>query len=639
MWKATPLQRIREMARALIATILFGSCICARETATVDAELKTVRIDSVAHESLMSVRADTQGRLFVGGREAIFVYEPNAQGGYHSRRLLYRFPPDPLVNDIEIRGNDLYVLTRSALYLIADGARKRESLQPKKLIWGVPRGDSRQGFCALAWGPEGDLYIALGAGRWGHWTFFSQPDGTKTPYSGAGCVIRCKPDASGLQVVARGLRHADGLVFDKYWNLFCCDSDNENAGRLLQIAAHAYFGDPSARADSLQPMLDGTRTSRIAGLNYYDETLLPEKYRRQLWCARGNDVLRLSIEPRGASFHATEYASLHAKNPGAITVGRGGRLFAIMGPSDLVMLTTKDDPAAHPFEPYVVTAAPPEKLWQELGDSSWQRRYRAHIEITRRGGDLLKQANKRLLGAKASDPALHHLIWLAAKSGQGSLHLLSLVDHADPLVRVQAMRALTEFPEQLREEPIFMESLLDEHPQVQLAAMSASFSPKIAWGRPVQQAIERGPACNKDTYLRQTAALLLAQKATRKQIEDLCARFDTEMRLAGVLAAGYRLTLPAATTPLAQHLPLGKLGGESAYVIDYADGKLDLRDHGRVGTFTIAEHWKADKHSEDQNLLFNLLRRMAKDRDETVRAQAVYFLELLKDPRIEQAPR
>ena len=627
------------MRGALIATILFVSWVCAQEPATVDAELKAERIDSVAQESLLSMRADTQGRLFVGGREALFVYEPNAHGGYHPRELLYRFPPDSSVNDIEIRGNDLFVLTRSALYLIADGARIRKSLQPKKLIWGVPRGDLRQGFRALAWGPEGDLYIALGAGRWGHWTFFSQPVGTNTPYSGAGGVFRCKPDASVVQVVARGLGRADGLVFDRYWNLFCSDSDNENVGRLLHIAAHAYFGGSSTKLGSLQPMLDGNRTSRIASLNYYDETLLPEKCRRQLLGARGNDVLRLSIEPRGASFHATEYAFLQGKNPVATAVGRGGRLFAIMAPSDLVMLTTKDDPAAHPFEPYVVTEAPPERLWQELSNPSWQRRYRAHIEMTRRGGDLLKQANKRLLDAKASDPALHHLIWLAAKSGQGSLHLLSLVDHADSLVRVQAIRALTEFPEQLRDEPIFMESLLAENPMVQLAAMSAYFSPMIAWGRPVQQAIERGPARSKDTYLRQTAARLLAEKATRKQIEDLCDRFDPALRLAGVLAAGYRLTLPAATRLLAPHLPLGKLGGESAYVISYADGKVDLRDHGRVGNFTIAEHWKADKHTEEQNLLFNLLRRMAKDRDETVRAQAVYFLELLNDPRIEQAPR
>src|SRR6516225_7478884 len=232
MRKATAFWGIREMHYALVATILSGSSVCAQDLAAGDGELKTVHIDSVPQESLRSIRADTNGRLFVGGRQALFVYEPNAMGGYHPRKLLYRFPPGSWVNDIEIRGNDLFVLTQSALYLIADGASKRESLQPKKLIWGVPRGDPRQGFCALAWGPEGDLYIALGADRWGHWTLFGQRDGTKTPYSGAGCVFRCKPDASGLQVVARGLRLTDGLVFDRYWNLFCSDSDYENTGRL-----------------------------------------------------------------------------------------------------------------------------------------------------------------------------------------------------------------------------------------------------------------------------------------------------------------------------------------------------------------------------------------------------------------------
>jgi hypothetical protein len=614
---------------------MFGACACAQDPASGDVELKTVPIDSVPRESLVCVRADTRGRLFVGGREALFVYERNARGGYQPRKLLYRFPPHSWVNDVEIRGNDLYVLTRSALYVISHGADKHENLQPVKLIWGVPRGDPQQGFRALAWGPQGDLYFALGADRWGYWTFFGQPDGMRTPYSGAGGVFRCKPDGSNLQVVARGLRYADGLVFDRYWNLFACDSDQKKAGGLLYVTPHAFFGLPekkgSVGADSLQPMLDASRTSRIARLGYYDETLVPDRFRRQLLAARGNDVLRLSLEPYGASFHATEYALWQSKNPLAITVGRGGRIFAITAPGDLVMLTTKDDPASHRFGPYDATKAPAEKLWQELSDPSWQRRYRAHIELTRRAGDPLKQANKQLLNAKANDPALHHLIWLAAKSGQGSLHLLSLVDHADPLVRVQAIRALTEFPEQLREEPIFVKSLLDNHPQVQHAALSAYFSPKLAWGRAVQQAIEQGPACGKDAYVRQAAALLLAQKATRKQLEDLCDRFDPAMRLAGVSAAGFRLTLPDATKPLPQHLPIGKFSDKSAYIIEYADGKVDLRDFGRLGPFTIGQHWKADKQTLEQNLLFKLLKKMANDRDQTVRARAAYFLAILND--------
>jgi hypothetical protein len=158
--------------------------------------------------------------------------------------------------------------------------------------------------------------------------------------------------------------------------------------------------------------------------------------------------------------------------------------------------------------------------------------------------------------------------------------------------------------------------------------MSAFFSPKIAWSRPVQLAIERGPACSKDPYLRQTAAMLLTRKATRKQLADLCASVDPAKRMAGVLAVGFRLTLPKTALPLAQHLPLGKLP-EEACMIDYVDGKVDLRELGRLGSFTIAEHWNADKRLAEEELVFKLLRRMRDDEEEAVRLRARRFLDLL----------
>jgi hypothetical protein len=562
----------------------------------VRADLKAERLDALADETPLSVHADAMGRLFVGCREALFVYEPK-----QPRKLLYRFPPHSRINDIETRGNDLYVLTRSALYVIPDGVREREDLKPKKLLWGVPRGDDRQGFRALAWGPQGDLYLALGADGDGYWTFFNGDN--KTPYRGAGAILRCNPDGSNLQVVARGLRYSDGLVFDRYWNLFSCDSDKKHHGRLLHVTPHAYFD------GSLQPMLDGERTT---ALTYHDGALIG---------ARPEKLLRLKIEPQGAGFHAIEQKPTPTKAI-AVTVGLGGRLFAITAAGDLVTLTGK----VAPFETFDLTKATPEKLWQELSEPSWPRRCCAHVELMRRGGELLDQANKRLLATKATDPALHHLIWLAAKSEKGSLHLLGLVDHPDPLVRAQLLRALAEYPDQLLGEPVFAKALADKDPRVVHAAMSAFFSPKVRWTNEVQIAIERGPARSSDGYLRQTAALLLAEQATRKQLEDLCSRADPAYRLAGVTAVGYRLTLPSVTKPLPTHLPLTKWRDEPAYVIEFADGKVDLREHGRLGTFTAGQHWKADMQTADQNLLFKLLRKMANDEDQAVRGRAAEVL-------------
>ncbi len=646
-----------------------------QEFAPPDKGLRAIRIDTDPRESFLAVRADTMGRLFVGGREALFVYEPDSRGGYRPRQLLYRFPADTWVYDVEVRGDDLYVLTISALYVIPGGAVKRTDLRPRKLVWGIPMGHVHQCFHALAWGPEGDLYLSLGdplwyygdfsrPDHWGYWTFFSQPQGTKTPYHGVGGVLRCRPDGSGLQVVARGLRNACGLCFDRYWNLFTNDNDHESMpelyvpGRLLHVVPHADFAWPRGwmpaktpdRSDLLEPMFDGMGRAVPVLQAYYDDTRLPEAYRNNLLVARWGirAVTRYPIEPRGASFRATaEHVLLQGQanaRPVGVSVGRGGRVFVTLAHmahnetspiyrSDLVLITTADDAADLPFDAYDGTQAPAARLWAELSDPSWQRRYRAHVEILRRGGALLREANERLSECPGNAPALHHLIWLAAASKQRSVALVARTGDGDPRVRAQAVRALAEFPENLAEQPVFAQLLLDPDAQVRLAAVLAFHSPGVRWLDAARREIERGPARSADTYLRQAATRLLADKATVAQLEDLCAEDDAPGRLAGVLAAGMRLTIPRATAPLAADLPLAKLREEPANFAYLADGKLDLRTLGRIGNYTIAEHWRAGKHTAEQDRLFALLRKMLADPNEPVRLQAAYYLRLLNDPR------
>jgi len=82
------------------------------------------------------------------------------------------------------------------------------------------------------------------------------------------------------------------------------------------------------------------------------------------------------------------------------------------------------------------------------------------------------------------------------------------------------------------------------------------------------------------------------------------------------------------TTALPQHLPLKPFGDASANVIEYADGKVDLRAQGRIGTYKLAEHFAADKHADDVHSLFKVLRRMANDEDKAVRFEAARLLRI-----------
>ncbi|MCX7420582.1 MAG: hypothetical protein NT013_13730, partial [Planctomycetia bacterium] len=240
-----------------------------------DPDLRLELLDSSPDESFLSIRCDGFGRLFVGGREAVFRYDPDDKGGYKPRVELFRFPPHSWAYDLELRGPDLYVLTMNALYVLPDGAIKTEGLKPKRLLWGVPAGHVHQCFHGLAWGPEGDLYVSMGdplwyygdfdrPDHWGHWSFFTldakQPNGwQRHPYNGVGAVFRIRPDGTGFQTVATGLRNSCGLVFDSNFNLFTNDNDHEGLphayvpGRLNHVVPHAYFSWPRGWMPHITP--------------------------------------------------------------------------------------------------------------------------------------------------------------------------------------------------------------------------------------------------------------------------------------------------------------------------------------------------------------------------------------------------
>lgn len=651
-----------------------------------DPDLTVIRLDSSPNESFLSVRADSEGRLFVGGREALFVYDVEPNGLYMPRKELYRFPPDSWIYDIEIRGNDLYILTLNALYIMPGAVTSREKIEPNRIVWGVPQGHVHQCFHGLAWGPEGDLYISMGdplwyygdfdrPDHWGHWNFFCQPEGTKIPYTGVGGMFRVKPDGSNFRVVARGLRNSCGIAFDNQWNLFTNDNDHEGSphayvpGKLLHVAPHSDHSWPRGwmptitpdRADLLDSVFDGMGRAVPVGQSYYDDDYLGAKYRNNLliarWCIRA--VTRYPLEARGASFKAEEHRLITGDNqarPVGVSVGRGGRIFATISymahnegspvyASDLVMLTKKGDTLESEFPKYDPTTADVETLYLELADPSWEQRRRAHIELLRRGGEALAEAGKRLESARLDDQALCHYIWLtAAHAADKSTMprdkilwhelLTGLCKVKQPLARMQALRALHEyFPRAEATRALAERALLDADNRVRHAALIALFDApeSLPWKEIATQAE------SDDRYVRQAASLLLAERAPAEFVSGLFAAESPRTRHAAVLAAGFELTMPPATAAIPEPLPLAPWREDAVYKVTYADTKVDLREFGRVGLFTIAEHWKASNHTEEQELLFTKLQKCLDDPDEQVRLQAAHFLYLLNDARTEPA--
>ncbi|HWC90381.1 MAG TPA: hypothetical protein VG433_12020, partial [Pirellulales bacterium] len=623
-----------------------------------------------------------------------FVFEPDGRGGFRPRQTLLRFGEDSIIIGLELHGDDLYVMTGGALYVVPEGRTRRSGLKPRRILWGLPL-DLHVSFHCLAWGPQGDLYLDHGdpllsyvnwqrPGNWGHWTLFAGRENRPFVYNGAGGVLRMRPDGDRLQTIAGGLRGPVGLAFDDRWDLFTNDNDHEGRPdqfapcRLLHVVPHIDFGWPRGwmasknpdRADLIEPMTADLGRGVPCDLLYFDEPSWPAEYRRRLLMCRWGSAIVGSypLVPRGASFSTNEQAFLSGSEnarPVGITVDPQGRMFVsslymagnAASPhcaSDVVMIVPGELANGAPHgEPGASATGGPQapgkdvselandELWPQLAAGSWERRRRAHHEILRRGGGLFDEAARRFCAADETAPEFLSLAWLAGRSGRQDVaaRLSQLAASADAGQRAQALRIFTEYPA-LRPSRALMESSLgDADAAVRLATLEFFFTDDArnsAQPLPVEPVARL--AADADTYLRQIAARLLSLRATDAELNQLAESPAAADRLAAVLAAGMRLTTPPAGQRPPAEIKLFYPRDNAFFrsQLKYADSSepLDLRDLGPIGGFTTAERWKLLGPAADQSL-FELLNTSLTDRDDRVALEAVQYLDLLDDARSE----
>jgi hypothetical protein len=350
-------------------------------------------------------------------------------------------------------------------------------------------------------------------------------------------------------------------------------------GRLLNITPHAYFSWPRGwlvekqpwRADLLDTLNPDLGRYVPTGQAYYNDPFLPEKLRDNLLVAEwGKGILyRYPLHPRGASFAAEQAPLLSCLNnmrPVGVVVGRGGRIFVSslvmagneaspVSRGEIIMVTRADDPANAPFAAFDESAAPEGKLFAELEEASWHRRYRAHIELLRRGKSISRQAASRLSGAPAGSSLQTSLLWLAAAGGE-TKSVESFVASSNANARLQAIRALSRFGAQPATCSLLETALADTNLQVAHAALIGIFDRCPDFPR---ESVLR-LAESSDSFLRQTAVQLLAEKAPLVELERLCESTRPPARLAAVLALGFRLTVPPSARPLPDNFPLNPRG-------------------------------------------------------------------------------
>ena len=154
-------------------------------------------------------------------------------------------------------------------------------------------------FHGLALGHDGKIYYSIGD----RGTHVKGKEGQVVAYPDEGAVFRSNPDGTEFEMVARGLRNPQELVFDEHGNLFTGDNDSDQGDmeRLVYVVEggdsgwrvgyqHAPLGKggPWMREGLWKPAFAGRPAYLLppicniedgpSGLTYYPGTGLDPKY-------------------------------------------------------------------------------------------------------------------------------------------------------------------------------------------------------------------------------------------------------------------------------------------------------------------------------------------------------------------------
>ncbi|MFT5129567.1 MAG: putative heme-binding domain-containing protein [Rhodothermales bacterium] len=602
---------------------LFAVIVAARASAEVagitlrDDRYDVSMIDSDETEFFVSHAMDLSGRLFVGCRETLFAYEPEG-AGFAERQELFRFPTHSWLYDLEVYGDDLFVLCNTALYRIRGAVTKREGLKPEKLLWGLPQGHFHQGMHGLEFGPTGDLFISMGDPQphmhwdrarpdhlW-HWTFFVGPENREVPYTGVGAVLRYGLKDHSLTVHASGLRNSCAISFDPQWRLYANDNDQEGAsaspGKLVYAPRHSWHGWVRGWAARQHPTrrdilpVTNLELDVPVGQCWHDGAVLVAN-----WGNRTVSRHRVTdhVAPRDVFLEGEGLrrpVTVMPLNDGRLVVSvcyMQGNEGSPVRQTDLLLLTPQT-----PSEP-------------------WALRYRKHQEILRKGGDELAQAGKRFLRSPHFEAVDSSLIYLAAVHGdaQSLARIQALAAEGEEL----AIRAMAEFPAKF--------ATLDVGPllaQPKLRHAVLEYLHAVGDLPPVEF------AADQDAFVRQSAAVLLARRASVEQLTAWATDDSATIRQAAVNAAGFYIwETIESTTDFPTHREAAR---SSQIAFEHPDGLVTLEKP--VFIFMPSEWWKENRESVAAHAA--ILTKALADPSPEVRVPAAVQLFFLKDPTVDE---
>jgi putative heme-binding domain-containing protein len=427
----------------------------------------------------LNLAFDARGRLWVTGSVEYPFPAPAGRGGRDTVKILEDFGPDGRARKVTTFADDLNIPI--GLLPTADGA----------LVFSIPNlwrmidadGDGRADRRDALFGPfeTRDTHGMTSAFRLGldGWVYachgyantntLRAADGS-TLTMNSGNVYRFRPDGARVESFTLGQVNPFGLAFDPRGDLYSADCHTRPAMMLLRGACYDSFGKPhDGMGYAPEICFHDHGSTAIAGIVHYAADYFPAEYRDTLFI--GNPVTSRINHDRLARAGSSPTCVLQPDflvsddpwfRPVDLRLGPDGAIYVadfynrIIGHYEVPLnhpgrdrergriwrIVRKDAAPAPPRADW--TRASVEHLVSDLGHSNLEVRTIATHELVRRGAAVVEPV-RALFGAVSSPTQRAHALWVLERLGAPDGPTLSAAARdADPLVRVHAMRVLSE---------------------------------------------------------------------------------------------------------------------------------------------------------------------------------------------------
>lgn len=490
-----------------------------------------------------------------------------------------------LAGSVLAHGDSVYTTIIPSLWHLQDTDGDGKSDEREEIVtgFGLHIGYGGHDMHGLTAGPDGRLYWSIGDKA------FSVTDSEGKhhhfPYHGA--VLRCEPDGTGFEVVAKGLRNPQELAFDEMGNLFVVDNDGDfgdgerfhyllegsDSGwrSFYQYRNNKQLGDVAGynallkenlskphflgQAANITPCLTNF-SEGPAGFTYNPGTAFSEALEGHFFLTEfpGKRLQAFRVEADGAGFRMMPPEVIFGGQMlVGINFGPDGALYAAdWGENEWVphengRILKLDVPMEerHPRREMTrqllatdVRRMPEGQLLEWLGDPDQRVRLAAQNDIARRGDfTILRQTaltDSRIL-------ARIHAIWgcaqiVRSREGESLQSIASLAKHSDPRIREQIVRALGDTRSSFALD-LVKRSLFDSHPRVRMQAGLALHH--LAGPKDLKEIIQFIAANGSEDVFRRHAgvrALTGAARGWPELLVDLHQHDSEDVRLAAAIA-------------------------------------------------------------------------------------------------------